>query len=640
MFSRKVPRWAFIFLCWSCLTASPLPVLAEVALHTSSFLEDPSNTLTIADVQSAALDSQFKPFVGILNRGYSSSAFWIKLNIQPDASSAQSRQVFAQGYGRNFILRVQPSYLDEVALYDPLELGDMPRFVGDRHPVPKDEYRSLNHNFTIAMGERPRTVWLRLKTNSTSMIKVQALPLEQAVARDGTQNLWLGVFIGSLILFWAWGLTHWLAHREPVIGFLVLSQFFSLVFALSILGYLRFIFGEYVTPAFLDLFTMAMAVVSTAASVYFNINFLVEYKPPPAALRMLRALVWFLPVGLLLTLTGYARLAMHANMLIVALAPLVLLFAALRSTIWGEPDAEPLFSRASLALYYGVSVALLVVFVLPSLGVASSSELALMTNPVYGFITGLLIVAMMQRRAQSLSDKHIRAEGQLVLAQQTVEQETQHRKEQVQFMAMITHELKTPLSVVRLALGANAKSEKMKARADQAIEDMSRVIDRCAWIDQLHELEFVLDNTSFNVVEETQRLVYVLNSSGRIKFTFAAAKLEITTDIRLFSTVINNLLDNALKYSEDASTIIVKAATSELLGSEGIVVTVGNKPGDAGWPAADKLFQKYYRSAGASRQTGSGLGLYQCAAIAKRLGGEMRHAAGEDLLVFELWLPR
>lgn len=627
-------------MCACGILVSPMVAGADEALQESAFFEDPSNALTIADVQSAAIDAQFKPFVGILNRGYSSSAFWIKLDIQAGSGPVQGRHLLAQGFGSNFILRIQPSYLDEIALYDPLESGKSPRFVGDRHPVPKNEYRSLNHNFTIFLGEQPRTVWLRLKTNSTSMISVQAVPLDQAVAKDGTQNLWLGVCIGSLMLFWAWGMAHWLAHRERVVGFLVLSQFFSLVFALSILGYLRFIVGEYVSPAFLDFFTMAMALVSTAASVYFNIHFLAEYRPPSAALVVLRAMVCFLPLGLLLMFTGYARLAMHANMLIVALAPLVMLFASFKSKIWNDPYAEPLFSRVSLLMYYGLSVALLVVFVLPSLGAASSSEFALMANPVYGFVTGLLIVAMMQRRAQSLSDKHLRAEGQLALAQQTAEQETLHRKEQVQFMAMITHELKTPLSVVRLALGANASSEKMKVRADQAIEDMSRVIDRCAWIDQLQDVEFAPDNTSFNAVDEVQRLIYVLNSSGRIEFKSAVTRIELTTDVRLFGTVINNLLDNSLKYSEGGSAISVSVAASDESGSAGIAVSISNKPGDAGWPDANKLFQKYYRSSGASRQTGSGLGLYQCAAIAKRLGGEMRYSSTQELLVFELWLPR
>lgn len=639
MLLRVVAIWKAAFLCLCFALAQPLAACAEDALHGSAFLEDPSSTLTIKDVQSAAIDAQFKPFTGILNRGYSSSAFWIKLNIQPGSGPVQGRHLMVHGYSNSLILRIQPSYLDEIALYDPVQSDQAPRLVGDRHPVPNDEYRSLNHNFTIFVGDQPRTVWLRLKTNSTSMIKVQALPLDQAVAKDATQNLWLGIFIGSLILFWGWGMTHWLAHHERVIGFLVLSQFLSLVFALAILGYLRFIFGEYLSPVFLDLFTMILALVSTAASVYFNIHFLVEYKPPRSALRMLRAMVWFLPVGLLLTGAGYARQAMHVNMLIVALAPLVLLFATFKSAIWDEPDAEPLFSKVSLVLFYGASVALLVVFVLPSLGVASSSDLALMTNPVYGFVTGLLIVAMMQRRAQSLSDKHIRAEGRLVLAQQTVAQETQHRKEQVQFMAMITHELKTPLSVVRLALGANNSSEKMKVRADQAIEDMSRVIDRCAWIDQLHEVEFVLNTSRFDIFDEVQRLIYVVNGSGRIKFAIGERPYQITTDVRLLCTIVNNLLDNALKYSEAHSEVVVEV-TPDVAPSAGLRVAVRNKPGDAGWPRPEKLFQKYYRSTGASRQTGSGLGLYQCAAIARRLGGEMRYASAQGWVVFELWLPR
>jgi two-component system, sensor histidine kinase LadS len=80
------------------------------------------------------------------------------------------------------VLRIQPGYIDEATLYDPLGTETSPPKVGDRQPVPRFGYRSLNHNFVIPMSEAPRTVWLRLQTTGTNLIHVEALTFAQAGA--------------------------------------------------------------------------------------------------------------------------------------------------------------------------------------------------------------------------------------------------------------------------------------------------------------------------------------------------------------------------------------------------------------------------------------------------------------------------
>ncbi len=80
------------------------------------------------------------------------------------------------------MLRIQPGYIDEATLYDPLGTETSPPKVGDGQPVPRFDYRSVNHNFVIPMGEAPRTVWLRLQTTGTNLIHVEALTFAQAGA--------------------------------------------------------------------------------------------------------------------------------------------------------------------------------------------------------------------------------------------------------------------------------------------------------------------------------------------------------------------------------------------------------------------------------------------------------------------------
>jgi signal transduction histidine kinase len=67
--------------------------------------------------------------------------------------------------------------------------------------------------------------------------------------------------------------------------------------------------------------------------------------------------------------------------------------------------------------------------------------------------------------------------------------------------------------------------------------------------------------------------------------------------------------------------------------------SIANTPGDSGWPDTDKLFSKYYRSAGAHRTTGSGLGLHLSKNVAVYLGGNLRYTPDTQHVRFEFCLP-
>ena len=64
-----------------------------------------------------------------------------------------------------------------------------------------------------------------------------------------------------------------------------------------------------------------------------------------------------------------------------------------------------------------------------------------------------------------------------------------------------------------------------------------------------------------------------------------------------------------------------------------------NTPSASGWPDADKVFQKYYRSAGAQRQTGTGLGLYQASRITAQMGGTLSYVPDSTLVRFVWSIP-
>jgi signal transduction histidine kinase len=383
-----------------------------------------------------------------------------------------------------------------------------------------------------------------------------------------------------------------------------------------------------------------LSLLAAASSIYFNTRFLKEFDPHPIGQRWMKGMVAMLPVELVLLGTGNVLTAMQLNMMVVTLAPVVFIAVALTCRAWTAPQkTPPVFSKSILVIFYGVSLLLLMGFALPSLGMTASTELALQTNSIYGLVTGLILIVTLQLRSRRQQKTHLEAQKNLEIAKQQVAQETKQREDQVQFMAMLTHELKTPLSVVRMALGSGASSEKIKAKADQAIQDMSNVIDRCAWIDRLHEREFSINKSGFDLVKELDRIIFMSDTHGRIQQVSNIDSCPVSTDVRMVGTLLNNLIDNALKYAQPDSPIDVRVLPRLQDQPPHVAIEVASRPGQCGWPEASKVFEKYYRSPGARRQTGSGLGLYQAAHIAQQLGGEMRYVPDDQHVKFQLCLP-
>lgn len=56
-------------------------------------------------------------------------------------------------------------------------------------------------------------------------------------------------------------------------------------------------------------------------------------------------------------------------------------------------------------------------------------------------------------------------------------------------MAMLVHEFKTPISVMRMVLGLEQASEAAKCHGQKALHDMNTVVERCRQTDQLEQAQ-------------------------------------------------------------------------------------------------------------------------------------------------------
>jgi two-component system, sensor histidine kinase LadS len=594
-----------------------------------AYFEDPSNRMTLQEVQQQTLT----PYSGVLARGFSASAFWIRLSVAglPERSDLI--------FGQHVIVRVLPHYLDEIALYDPALGHDRERLAGDRHVNNVNGYTSLNHNFLIERSVQSRDIWIRLKTNSSNSISIQVVPVEEALALDRKQEVVTGLIIAALVLFFLWSLVYWLRSREPIAVALVVSQGLSVLYATTLWGYWRVWGGDWLTPEVIDGLSVLFIVSSGNAFLWFHIRFLSEFDPARWGLIFLRAILLLFPLELLFMMLGQTRWALELNILMALIATPSLLVVAMTTRVWQSlslGQAKPIFSKPALLLFYLMLNVLLFFLALPIL--PRRSEFGIASGPVFGFFSGLAVVVTLQLRARSIQKATADMQLNLQLAEQEVLYERLKRESQSKFMGMLTHELKTPLGVVLMSISSAVQSTAMKNRAKRAIKDINEVLERCVWVDQVEEGTLSKSKEHFDVLKELEDVMKSFDSEKRLH-TSSEASIEVYADRQLVGVVWKNLLDNALKYSPKDSQVRVSVRRTTWDGGEGVCFEVGNLPGEAGWPDPERLFSKYYRSAGSHHSTGSGLGVHLSRQIARYLGGDLTYVPDDQYVRFQFCLP-
>lgn len=198
-----------------------------------------------------------------------------------------------------------------------------------------------------------------------------------------------------------------------------------------------------------------------------------------------------------------------------------------------------------------------------------------------------------------------------------------YSNQQQNFMMAVTHELKTPIAITQLnietLLKRNLDQDQQKKMLSASLTETQRLDNLCNNIllaSQLDMGEYKANTQEVDfsfLVEKTVSLFQ--NRFQDRKFTSnIQSDITIKGESVLLQLLVNNLIDNAIKYAPAAGLIEIElfqqdGFVSLRIKDEGVGVEVADK---------EKIFEKFYR-AGAehTRATkGTGLGLYLCKRIA------------------------
>jgi PAS domain S-box-containing protein len=186
------------------------------------------------------------------------------------------------------------------------------------------------------------------------------------------------------------------------------------------------------------------------------------------------------------------------------------------------------------------------------------------------------------------------------------------------FIAMISHEYRTPLQAIILSAEILQKhlykltSEQKQIQFDRirkAIQDMSNMIEHVTLYNRLTRaeesvnIEEVSAKSFFESIIKDYELYY--HQKAKIIATLKTNKEKIKIDQRLVSLIFSNLITNAIKYSTVEPTVEIKVETDDQK------TEISVKDNGIGIPAneIEKIFEPFYRGKNTKSTSGTGLGL-------------------------------
>lgn len=218
----------------------------------------------------------------------------------------------------------------------------------------------------------------------------------------------------------------------------------------------------------------------------------------------------------------------------------------------------------------------------------------------------------------------------VVFVYRSIRKQIRFSYQQQNFMMAVTHELKTPIAVAKLNIETIQRHKLEKDKQDKLLKMVLLEINRLDILANNILISSQLEAGGYRITKEELDLsALAANAVQDFRYRFPERswhteiekELVITGDMLLLQILINNLLENAVKYSPPSGTITVKAFRNKTK----IELQVLDEGPGIPDEERTRIFERFYRIGNeAQRKTkGTGLGLYLCRKIASDHGASI-----------------
>ena len=253
--------------------------------------------------------------------------------------------------------------------------------------------------------------------------------------------------------------------------------------------------------------------------------------------------------------------------------------------------------------------------------ITQSPELMIYSQNVNGEYISLRVrFALIRRESGFIS-------GLVAVLHDTTEQEKEERERRL-FVSNVSHELRTPLTSVKSYLEALDEGALYEPVAPDfirvSLDETNRMMRMVTDLLHLSRIDNATSHLDVELINFTAFITFILNRFDKMRAQDQEKKYELVRDYPITSVwieidtdkmtqVIDNILNNAIKYSPDGGKITVSMKTTD----DQMILSISDQ--GLGIPKEDlpKIFDRFYRvdKARSRAQGGTGLGL----AIAKEI---------------------
>lgn len=220
------------------------------------------------------------------------------------------------------------------------------------------------------------------------------------------------------------------------------------------------------------------------------------------------------------------------------------------------------------------------------------------------------------------------------LLRENIEQQKQRelelQKERKTLLLSLSHDIKTPLSTIKLFSKALSKNlypdgEKQREIAESINEKADEIegyVSRIITASREDFLSLDVENGEFYLADLVQNIAaYYGEKLALVKTEFTVEKYNnclLFGDLDRSVEVVQNIIENALKYG-DGKRIEVLFPDEE----EGVLISVRNSGCTLAKEDLPHIFESFWRGANSQNVSGSGLGLYICRQLMHKMNGEV-----------------
>ena len=589
--------------------------------------EDIGGQATLADIR--ARDDLFKPHnKDTLNAGYSHSAFWLKVDLSYQPLNPQIH--------RTWVLELAYPPMDNIDLYLADASGNyrLAERTGDALPFDSRQIKENNYLFELNFSPgQSQTVYLRVASQGSVQAPLTLWSAQAYLEEQPVRIYILGLIYGVLLGMLVYNLFIYLSVRD--------TSYLYYIFYIASFG----LYQLSVNGAAVQYFwpnnpwwANASTPFLIGSAALFGCQFARTFLHTATHSRWLdRALMLLMAVGVLVMVlaltTSYAVSLRLATGL--ALAFIVTIFTAgVVAWVRGLRVARYFVIAWSAFLLGGLVNTLMVLGYLPNV------FLTMYASQIGSAIeVGLLSLALADRinAMRDLQARTLQESGQKLAAMNQQLAHTNQLKDE--FLATVTHELRTPMNGVIgsleliKTLDMSPELELYTQTAEGSAREMMHMVNGILALTELQAGRLGVRPRTFGLNELIQSLSDQYGPSARSKglqFSYEIARNlpdQWVGDADKIRQCLECLLDNAIKFTRVGGVIL--RVTGKTAGPGRWALAFNVIDSGIGFVHIEEaeLYQNFFQVDGSMTRSygGLGIGLAICRRLVELLGGRLTH---------------